>query len=80
MICDKCNGKGSKTNPKLYNVPIWKAYEKGYDKPIKCSKCGGSGFIIGNIQEVIKSLDVAINSNTPLTIRELKQIKSILQK
>lgn len=80
MICDKCNGKGSITNPKLFNVPIWKAYEKGYHKPIKCSKCGGYGFVLGNVQEVIKALDVAINTNTPLTIRELKQIKSILQK
>lgn len=80
MICDKCNGKGYTTNSKLFNVPSWKAYEMGYDIPIKCVKCGGSGFVLGNAQEVMQALDVAINSNTPLTIKQLKQIKLILQK
>lgn len=79
MICEKCKGRGYTTNPKLFNVPSWKAYEKGYDKPMKCSKCGGRGFILGNIEEVIKILDIAIQNRTPLSITELKQIKRILE-
>lgn len=80
MICDKCKGKGYITNPKLFQVPSWRAYEMGYDKPIKCRKCGGSGFILGNAKEVMNILDVAINTNTPLTMREIKQLKLLLQK
>ncbi len=38
MICEKCKGRGYITNPKLFNVSSWEAYEKGYDKPMKCSK------------------------------------------
>ena len=57
MICDNCDGKGYTSNPKLYQVPSWKAYEMGYDKPVKCKKCGGTGFIISNAKEVIEDLN-----------------------
>lgn len=80
MICDNCKGKGYVTNPRLFNVPSWKAYEQGYDKPIRCKVCGGSGFIIGNAAEVISAINIAIDNKKPLTIRELKQIKIVLEK
>lgn len=80
MICDKCNGKGYTTNPKLFNVPSWRAYEMGYDIPIQCSRCGGSGFVLGNADEIIKALDIAIRNGQPLTLRELKQIRLALNK
>lgn len=80
MICDKCKGKGYITNPKLYQVPSWRAYEMGYCNPIKCRKCGGSGFILGNAKDVMEMLNVSINTNTPLTMREIKQLKLLLQK
>lgn len=50
-----------------------------YNKPIRCSKCGGRGFIIGNAEEVIKILDIAIQNRTPLSISELKQIRRTLE-
>lgn len=80
MICDSCEGKGYITNPKLFNVPSWKAYEMGYDKPMKCKKCGGSGFILGNAEEIIKTLDIAIRNKKALSLRELKQLKLVLEK
>ena len=80
MICDKCHGKGYVSNPHLYQVPSWMAYERGYDIPIKCIKCGGSGFVLGNADEIIKALDIAIRNGQPLTLRELKQIRLALNK
>ena len=56
------------------------AYERGYDIPIKCIKCGGSGFVLGNADEIIKALDIAIRNGQPLTLRELKQIRLALNK
>lgn len=80
MICDKCHGKGYVSNPHLYHVPSWMAYERGYDIPIKCVKCGGSGFILGNADEIIKALDISIQNGQPLTLLELKQIRLALNK
>lgn len=80
MICDKCHGKGYVSNPHLYQVPSWMAYERGYDIPIKCVKCGGSGFVLGNADEIIKALDISIRNGQPLTLRELKQIRLALNK
>lgn len=80
MICDCCKGKGYISNSKLFNVPSWKAYEQRYDKPIKCKVCGGSGFILGNAEEIIKTLDIAIRNKKTLSLRELKQLKLVLEK
>ena len=80
MICDKCHGKGYVSNPHLYHVPLWMAYERGYDIPIKCVKCGGSGFVLGNADEIIKALDISIQNGQPLTLLELKQIRLALNK
>ena len=80
MICDKCNGKGFYDNPKMNHVSNVIAWERGYTEPIKCRKCGGTGFLLGNAADVIKAIDIAIKSKTPLTIRELKQLKSVLKR
>jgi len=79
MICDKCHGKGYVSNPHLYQVPSWMAYERGYDIPIKCVKCGGSGFILSNAEEIMRTLDIAIKNKRTLSIRELKQIRDVLK-
>lgn len=79
MICDKCKGRGWIENPHLFQVPGWMAYERGYSQPIKCKRCNGSGFLIGNAQEVMETIDIAIRNNKPLSVRELKEIKLILQ-
>lgn len=68
MICDNCSGKGYVTNPDLFNVPSWRAYEIGYDIPIQCSRWGGIGFVLGNADEIIKALDIAIRNRQSLTL------------
>lgn len=78
MICDKCNGKGFYENPHCRLVSNVVAWERGYTEPIKCRKCGGSGFLIGNANEVIEAIDFALNSRTNLSTRQLKQIKLVL--
>ena len=52
----------------------------GYDIPIKCSRCEGSGFVLGNADETIKALGIAIQNGKPLSLSELKQIMLALQK
>lgn len=78
MICDKCNGKGFYENPHCCLVSNVVAWERGYTDPIKCRKCGGSGFLIGNANEVIEAIDFALNSRTNLSTRQLKQIRLVL--
>ena len=79
MICDQCHGKGWRDNPHADYVPEVVAHERGYDS-IPCRKCGGSGFILSNADEIIQALDVAISTRIPLTLRELKQLKLALMK
>lgn len=78
MICDKCDGKGFYENPHCCLVSNVVAWERGYAEPIKCRKCGGSGFLIGNANEVIEAIDFALNSRTNLSTRQLKQIRLVL--
>lgn len=59
MICNNCNGKEYVNNQRLFNVLPWKAYEMGYDIFIKCNRSGGSDFVLGNTDEIIKTLDIA---------------------
>ena len=80
MICDNCHGKGYCENPHLFHVPSYISYERGYDKLIQCRKCGGSGFLLGNANEVIDAIDVAIKTKEPLSIRRLKELKLILKR
>ena len=75
MICDKCHGAGYCETPHRSHVPEVVAFERGYTEPIKCSRCNGTGFLSGNIHEIIETLNRAIGDNRPLTIRELKHLK-----
>lgn len=80
MICDVCNGRGMVMNPRFYSSPSWKSYEMGYDIPIRCCKCGGTGFLIGNAKDAISVLNSSIKRNKPLSMLEIKQLKLLLQK
>jgi hypothetical protein len=80
MICDKCNGKGYYTNPRYFQMSNSEAYERGYATELKCSKCGGSGLLLGNANEIIDRLNVAIKTKTPLSVRELKQLMLVLKR
>jgi len=79
MECPKCKGKGYVYNPRYYNIPCWEAYEKGIKPTRECTKCNGSGFIIGNIQDIANRLECAMNGVT-ITTREAKQMYDAIMK
>lgn len=78
MICPVCKGIGEVDNPRFYNVPCWKAYEDGIPPRKRCKNCGGFGYIIGNVIEIIPTLQMAVNEHRGLTAKETKQILSTL--
>ena len=57
MKCVKCNGKGKRDNPKYYRYGCAVAYERGIQPMVNCKSCNGSGYIIGNIKDVINFLE-----------------------
>lgn len=74
MICDTCKGKGWIENKQYNRYSSINAYERGIEPEIKCKRCGGSGFIVGNLNEALNILTVAINNKRGLTIRETKEL------
>lgn len=75
-----CNGMGYVHNEKVNSMSSYEAYVRGIPCRVKCKACGGIGFILSNADEVMKMIDTHINNKTPLTQRELKQLKMILRK
>ena len=73
MKCTKCNGKGWVTNTRYYrHSPSW-SWEHDIS-PIKpCKDCKGSGYIIGNINDIVDRLKSAVNGVT-ITQQEIKQM------
>lgn len=58
MICEKCNGKGLVDNS-VYWTKKLNLQSSSYllhDPTIKCKKCHGSGYIIGNTKDVVDFL------------------------
>lgn len=78
MICPVCKGVGMVDNPRFYNMPCWEAYEKGIPTRKPCKHCGGYGYTIQNIDEIIPTLQMAVNDRRGLTARETKQILTTL--
>lgn len=73
MKCPKCNGKGYVTNKQYYNLGNSLAYEKGVLPMKPCYHCNQSGYIIGNIKDVIDRLECAVNGVT-ITPEEAKEM------
>ena len=78
MICDTCNGKGYIDNPQFDRYSHVVAYEMGIPSRIKCKRCGGDGYFIGNVKEAIDLLKESIGKRKGLTMKESKQILRIL--
>ena len=74
MKCDRCGGGGYTTDKRRYKVLAYEAWIKGYCEPKRCTKCGGSGFILSNANEVLETLKVSIDNRTPPAMRQIKQI------
>lgn len=79
MKCPKCGGEGYVPNSRYYNVGSAEAYERGIMPSKKCLQCNGTGFIIGNIQDIANRLECAINGVT-ITPREAKQMYDAIMK
>ena len=80
MMCGKCNGRGVVANPRYYRHSNSEAWEMGIPATKPCKHCGGSGYIIGNIGDIVERLRVAANGVT-ITKREAKQmLDAILKK
>lgn len=73
MKCPICKGCGKVPNPKYFNhSPSW-AWEHDIPTSLKCSKCKGSGYIIGNMTDIVERLKVASNG-VAITQREARQM------
>lgn len=80
MKCAKCNGRGIVSNNRYYLHSNSEAYEMGIHPTKPCKQCGGSGYIIGNIGDIVERLRVAANGVT-ITKREAQQmLDTILRK
>ena len=80
MKCAKCNGRGIVANNRYYLHSSSEAYEMGIYPTKPCKHCGGSGYIIGNIGDIVDRLRVAANGVT-ITKREAQQmLDAILMK
>lgn len=77
MICPKCSGAGFTANARYYEHGSAVSYERGIKSITPCRKCGGTGFIIGNANDLIDRLNAAIEGNEPLTKRALKEIRDL---
>ena len=79
MKCDVCNRYGWIENKRYYQYSNAEAYERGIPPSLKCKRCGGSGSIIGNLNEALNKLTVAINDRRGLTLRETKDFLIFLR-
>ena len=58
---------------------MYRSMGKGYNPTIKCKQCNGSGYIIGNINDIVDRLKVAANGVT-ITQKEAKQMLEAILK
>lgn len=79
MKCPKCEGRGIVYNPRYYRYSSVEAYERGIPAAIECKYCKGSGYIIGNIQDIVDRLKCAANGVT-ISQEEAKQMLEAILK
>jgi hypothetical protein len=75
--CPKCKGNGWYPNPRYPNPSSWSwAGEPSF----KCSKCKETGYIIGNVKDVLSFLKVLQNELRGEMLIELKQCIDTIEK
>ena len=81
MKCSKCNGSGTIDNPRYWGgrYSCIEAWERGYDPSIKCKQCNGTGYIIGNMSEIVDRLRCAANGVTIRTKEAKQMLEAILK-
>jgi len=78
MKCPKCNGEGWRYNPKYSGYNAASLYSNGEDVRKPCSKCRGTGFIIGSIREVYDTL-IVLRNNHKWHKEELRDINQCIE-
>lgn len=79
MECPKCKGKGWLDNPRYYAHDAQYSWSHGIPTRKKCSNCKGSGYIIGNMTDIVDRLRCAANGVT-ISDREAKQMYEAIVK
>ena len=79
MKCPKCCGTGYVDNPRYYRHSASWSWEHDIPPSIKCKKCNGIGYIIGNMEDIVERLKCAANGVT-ITPREAKQMYEAIMK
>lgn len=80
MKCPKCGGRGFVDNPQYYQYANCYAYERGIHPTKQCKECGGSGWKIGNYDDILKILCVAVNCKRGIPAKETKEIYDLIKK
>lgn len=77
MICDKCQGKGWYPNPKYPSAGNWAGIPS-----FKCGKCKSSGYIIGNVKDVLDHMEYlkVKFKNDKETMRHIEQCIDVITK
>ncbi len=75
MICGKCEGNGWHYNSR--NKGSW-----DFANPItiSCKKCKGTGYVIGNPQDVVSLLKVFKNNRKAVTDKEIQDCIDAIEK
>lgn len=79
MKCPKCEGRGIVYNPRYLRYSSSEAYERGIPAAIECKHCHGSGYIIGNINDIVERLECAANG-VAISKEEAKQMLEAIMK
>ena len=79
MKCPKCGGQGIVCNQRYYRHSSSEAYEMGISSTKECKSCNGTGYIIGNIQDIVDRLECAANGVT-ISKDEAKQMLEAITK
>lgn len=80
MKCEKCDGRGWNDNQRYWNTAACIAYERGIEARKKCGKCKGTGYIIGNVKDVLDLLKVLKNNRQCCTDKEIQQCIDAIEK
>lgn len=66
-------------NPRYYRHPSYESYIMGILPTQKCRICGGSGYIIGNLSDIVERLRAAVNGVT-ISPKEAKGMLDVILK
>lgn len=79
MKCPKCGGQGLVCNQRYYRHSSSEAYEMGIRATKECKLCKGTGYIIGNTQDIVDRLQRAVNG-VAISKDEAKQMLEAIMK